>query len=83
MRVSTLVYWFHTFSETHIPFHLCSVERQPPEKLADRAFQYYRAYNKVGDIITMVELGTATQEELQHAVKYLKIGGPRAAIGIY
>jgi hypothetical protein len=37
----------------------------------------------VGDIITMVELGTATQEELKHAVKYLKIGGPRAAIGIY
>jgi hypothetical protein len=59
------------------------VESQPNEKLADRAFQYYRAHKKVGDLIAKIESGTATPEELQDAVKYLKIGGPRAAIGIF
>jgi hypothetical protein len=62
---------------------LFSVESQPVEKLAERAFQYYRAHKKVGDLIAKIESGTASPEEFQDAVKYLKIGGPRAAIGIF
>lgn len=68
----------------HLPlFHISTVESQPPEKLADRAFMYYRAHKRVTDLVTKIENGTATPEEFKEAVTYLRVGGTRAAIGIF
>lgn len=44
---------------------------------------YYRAHKRVNDLVTKLENGTATPEEFKEAVKYLKVGGTRAAIGIF
>jgi hypothetical protein len=60
-----------------------TVESQPVDKLADRAFLYYRAHKRIGDLVAKLENGTATPEEFQEAVRNLKVGGPRAAIGIF
>lgn len=59
------------------------VESQPDEKLADRAILYYRAHKRVSELVAKVENGTASPEELKEAIKYLKIGGARSAIGIF
>ena len=59
------------------------VESQPSEKLAERAFMYYRAHKRITELVAKVENGTANAEELKEAVKYLKIGGARSAIGIF
>lgn len=59
------------------------VQTQPREKLADRAILYYRAHIHIGKLIAKIEKGTATPEEFQEGIKYLKIGGTRAAMGIF
>lgn len=59
------------------------VESQPAEKLADRAFEYYRAERKMNELIRKLENGTATKEEIAQSIYYLRKGGARTVLGVY
>lgn len=59
------------------------VESQPANKLAERAIMYYRADVKMQDLVVKIEQGTATPDELQLALAYLRQGGARASMGIF
>lgn len=59
------------------------VESQPSDKLAERAIMYYRADQKVANLVKVMQDGTATKEQHDLALHYLRTGGARASLGIF
>jgi len=59
------------------------IETQPEDKLAERAILYFRADQKVKSLVHKLEIGTATPEEMNEAIRMLHEGGARTELKVY
>lgn len=62
------------------------VEAQPPNKLAERAIMYYRANNKIMNLVADLEktdFGNCSKEQKSEVLDLLRKGGPRTSLGIF
>ena len=60
------------------------IETQPANKIAERAFLYYRAEKRVREIVASIEAeGISAQKDRQTVVDILKRGGARTLLNIF
>lgn len=58
------------------------VQNQPRNRLADRCIEYYLANKKIEELTGKLENGTATKEEVDLSIHYLRRGGARTLLGL-
>jgi len=59
------------------------VESQPDELLAKRAFAYYRAEQVMKNLVSSLESGCPSPEDMASAIKFLKVGGARTIFELH